>query len=103
MTLILWLVAAYAAICAAADFGRRLFMYFPDPTRVAPVEVGLNGVREIEIAVADGVGIQPPPYLAPLNKSACSEADIEGSKEANPDRFDFDYLVVDEAPGLAGR
>ena len=54
MTLILWLVAAYLAICAAAYFGNRLFMYFPDPTRVAPVEVGLNGVREIEIAVADG-------------------------------------------------
>ena len=54
VTLILWLVAAYAAICAAAYFGNRLFMYFPDPTRVAPVEVGLNGVREIEIAVADG-------------------------------------------------
>jgi pimeloyl-ACP methyl ester carboxylesterase len=54
VTLILWLVAAYAAICAAAYFGNRSFMYFPDPTRVAPVEVGLNGVREIEIAVADG-------------------------------------------------
>ncbi len=54
MTLILWLVAAYVAICAAAYFGNRLFMYFPDPTRVAPVEVGLNGVREIEIAIADG-------------------------------------------------
>ena len=55
MTLFLWLVAVYAAICAAAYFGNRLFMYFPDPTRVAPEEVGLNGVKEIEIAVADGV------------------------------------------------
>jgi uncharacterized protein len=54
VTLILWLVAGYAAICAAAFFGNRLFMYFPDPTRVAPIEVGLNGVREIGIAVADG-------------------------------------------------
>ena len=54
VTLILWLVAAYAAICAAAYFGNRSFMYFPDPTRVTPAEVGLNGVREIEIAVADG-------------------------------------------------
>jgi hypothetical protein len=53
VTLILWLVAAYLAICAAVYFGNRLFMYFPDPTRVAPVEVGLSGVREIEIAVAD--------------------------------------------------
>ena len=50
VTLILWLVATYAAICAAAYFGNRSFMYFPDPTRVAPVEVGLNGVRELEIA-----------------------------------------------------
>ena len=55
MTLILWLVAIYAAICAAAYFGNRWFMYLPDPTRVAPVEVGLNGVKEIEIAAADGV------------------------------------------------
>ena len=54
MTLILWLVSVYAAICVAAYFSNRFFMYFPDPTRVAPVEVGLNGVKEIEIAVADG-------------------------------------------------
>jgi hypothetical protein len=54
VTLILSLVAAYAAICAAAYFGNRLFMYFPDPTRVAPVEAGLNGFREIDIEVADG-------------------------------------------------
>jgi pimeloyl-ACP methyl ester carboxylesterase len=55
VTLILWLVAVYAAICAAAFFGNRLLMYLPDPTRVAPVEVGLDGVKEIEIAVADGI------------------------------------------------
>ena len=55
MTLILWLVAVYAAICAAAYFGNRLFMYLPDPTRVAPAEAGLDGVKEIEIAVADAV------------------------------------------------
>ena len=54
MTLILWLVTIYVAICAGAYFGNRSFMYFPDPTRVAPVEVGLRGVKEIEIAVADG-------------------------------------------------
>ena len=54
MTLILWLVAIYAAICGAAYFGNRLFMYFPDPTRVAPEAAGLNGVKEIELAVADG-------------------------------------------------
>jgi pimeloyl-ACP methyl ester carboxylesterase len=57
VTLILSLVAAYAAICAAAYFGNRLFMYFPDPTRVAPTDAGLNGVKEIEIAVADGIAL----------------------------------------------
>ena len=55
MTLILWLVTVYAAICGAAFFGNRLLMYFPDPTRVAPVAAGLSGVKEIEIAVADGI------------------------------------------------
>jgi uncharacterized protein len=55
VTLTLWLVAIYAAICVTAYFGNRLFMYFPDPTRVAPVEVGLNGVNEVEISVPDGI------------------------------------------------
>lgn len=55
VTLVLWLVAVYAAICAAAYFGNRLFMYLPNPTRVAPTEAGLDGVKEIEIPVADGV------------------------------------------------
>jgi hypothetical protein len=57
VTLILWLVAVYAAICATAFFGNRWFMYFPDPTRVAPTDAGLNGVKEIEIAVADGIAL----------------------------------------------
>jgi fermentation-respiration switch protein FrsA (DUF1100 family) len=30
-------------------------MYFPDPTRVAPAKAGLNGVEEVEIAVANDV------------------------------------------------
>jgi fermentation-respiration switch protein FrsA (DUF1100 family) len=55
MELIPWLVAVYVAICVAAYFGNRLFMYFPDPTRTSPAEAGLDGVEEIEIAVADGV------------------------------------------------
>ena len=50
MTLIPWLVAVYAAICAVVYFGNRLFMYFPDPTRAAPAEAGLDHVKEIEIA-----------------------------------------------------
>jgi pimeloyl-ACP methyl ester carboxylesterase len=55
MGLIAWLVGAYAVICVAAYLGNRHFMYLPDPTRVAPAEVGLDGVEEIEIPVADGV------------------------------------------------
>jgi pimeloyl-ACP methyl ester carboxylesterase len=55
MELIPWLVAVYALICMAAYFGNRLFMYFPDPTRVAPAEAGLDGVAETEIAVGDGI------------------------------------------------
>jgi pimeloyl-ACP methyl ester carboxylesterase len=50
-----WLVAAYAVICLAAYFGNRLFMYFPDPTRVTPSDAGLTNVREVEIDAADGV------------------------------------------------
>jgi fermentation-respiration switch protein FrsA (DUF1100 family) len=55
MDLIPWLVVAYAVICAIVYFGNRLFMYFPDPTRIAPAEAGLGQVKEIEIAAADGV------------------------------------------------
>ena len=55
MELIPWLVAAYTVICMGAYFGNRLFMYFPDPTRIAPVAAGLENVEEIEIAVADGI------------------------------------------------
>jgi len=55
MELIPWLVAVYAVICMGAYFGNRLYIYFPDPTRAAPAEAGLDGVEEIEIAVADGV------------------------------------------------
>ena len=55
MTLVTWLVAVYAAICAVVYFGNRSFMYFPNPTRPAPAEAGLDHVEEIEIAAADGV------------------------------------------------
>ena len=53
MELIPWLVAVYAVICVTAYFGNRLFMYLPDPTRVAPTEAGLESVEEIEIAGSD--------------------------------------------------
>jgi pimeloyl-ACP methyl ester carboxylesterase len=55
MGLIARLAGAYAVICVAAYLGNRHFMYLPDPTRVSPAEVGLDGVEEIEIPVADGV------------------------------------------------
>jgi uncharacterized protein len=57
MDFIPWLVAAYLAICAAAYFGHRRFMYFPDPARVAPADAGLEGVEEIEFAAKDGTSL----------------------------------------------
>ena len=57
MTLIPWLIAVYAAICAVVYVGNRLFMYFPNPTRAAPAAAGLDHVKEIEIAAADGVAL----------------------------------------------
>jgi uncharacterized protein len=55
MEVIAWLVGAYAVMCVAAYLGNRLLMYFPNPTRASPAEVGLNGVEEVEITGADGV------------------------------------------------
>src|SRR5437867_13168634 len=55
MELIASLLAIYAVICVGVYFGNRLLMYFPDPTRVAPAEVGLKGVGEVKIAVANGI------------------------------------------------
>jgi fermentation-respiration switch protein FrsA (DUF1100 family) len=48
------LVAIYLVICALAYLGHRVYMYFPDPARISPVDSGLNGVEEIEIAASDG-------------------------------------------------
>jgi len=55
MEFIPWLVAVYVVICVTAYFGNRSFMYFPNPTRVAPAAAGLDDVKEIEFAVAAGV------------------------------------------------
>jgi uncharacterized protein len=55
MEIILWFVAVYALICVVVYFGNRLHMYFPDPTRTAPAEAGLDGVEEVEIVTNDGV------------------------------------------------
>jgi len=54
MNILLWLAAAYLLLCLGAYFGNRLFMYFPDPARVPPGEAGLEGVKEVELAAADG-------------------------------------------------
>jgi fermentation-respiration switch protein FrsA (DUF1100 family) len=54
MQFIAWVIAAYLAICAVVYFGNRIFIYFPDQARIPPVQVGLDGVKEIEIAAADG-------------------------------------------------
>lgn len=49
-----WLIAAYLAICTAAYFGNRMYMYFPDPARTRPAEAGLDGVEDIELPAVDG-------------------------------------------------
>jgi hypothetical protein len=54
MDFIPWLIAAYLVVCAAAYFGNRMFMYFPDPARIPPAEAGLDGVEEIELKAGDG-------------------------------------------------
>ncbi|MFQ5625260.1 MAG: alpha/beta hydrolase, partial [Methyloligellaceae bacterium] len=54
MNTLLWIIATYVAICIAAYFGNRLFMYFPDPTRVSPAEAGLSGVAEVELPSGAG-------------------------------------------------
>jgi fermentation-respiration switch protein FrsA (DUF1100 family) len=66
MDFIPWLIAAYLAICAVAYFGHRLFMYFPDPTRVAPADAGLEGVEEIEVTARDGTRLVA--WYAPANE-----------------------------------
>jgi hypothetical protein len=54
MDVVPWLIAAYLVICAAAYFGHRMFMYFPDPARIPPEAAGLENVEEVEFAAADG-------------------------------------------------
>jgi fermentation-respiration switch protein FrsA (DUF1100 family) len=50
-----WLVIAYVLICIGGYFANRIFMYFPDPYRYTPEEVGLTGVEEVELTTPDGV------------------------------------------------
>lgn len=68
MGFIPWLLAIYAAFCAAAWFGNRLFMYFPDPARIPPAAAGLTCVAEIELRAADGVPLIA--WYAPAQEGA---------------------------------
>jgi hypothetical protein len=47
-------VGGYLLLAAAAYLGQRRLMYFPHGGRVAPANVGLQGVAEREIATPDG-------------------------------------------------
>jgi uncharacterized protein len=55
MKLIASLFALYMLVCLVAYLGNRYFMYFPNPERIAPATVGLNGVEEVELVGGDGV------------------------------------------------
>jgi fermentation-respiration switch protein FrsA (DUF1100 family) len=57
MNVLFGLIAVYLVLCAIAYFGHRAFMYFPDPARIPPAEAGLDGVKEIELAAADGTSL----------------------------------------------
>ena len=83
MELILWLIAAYAMICVAVYFGNRLYMYFPDPTRTAPAEAGLNGIEEVEIMTADGVTLVAWHVPAKGNKPTILYFHGNGANAAN--------------------
>jgi len=54
MNTLLWIIATYVAICIAAWFGNRVFMYFPDPARISPTQAGLSGVEEVELPGGNG-------------------------------------------------
>ena len=66
MGLIAWGAAIYAIICAVVYFANRAFIYFPNPARVAPVTLGLEGVEEVELVTADGVTLVG--WYAPATK-----------------------------------
>lgn len=55
--LVVYAALAYLVVVAVAYFAQRKFTYFPDPTRVAPSDTGLQGVREVELVAPDGVRI----------------------------------------------
>jgi fermentation-respiration switch protein FrsA (DUF1100 family) len=54
---ILYAAIAYVVVVAIAYAVQRKLVYFPDATRVEPAHLGLEGVREIELATPDGASI----------------------------------------------
>jgi uncharacterized protein len=54
---ILYAAIAYGAVVAIAFAAQRKLMYFPNASRIEPASLGLEGVREIELAAPDGVRI----------------------------------------------
>lgn len=47
-------LALYAVLLGVAYLGQRRLMYFPDPQRILPQTIGLQGVTELEVPAPDG-------------------------------------------------
>jgi hypothetical protein len=70
MTWLLALAGVYLALCAAAFFLQRQYMYFPlGVLPAAPAETGLKGFAAVALETADGSKLaawwKPPPAEAP--------------------------------------
>ncbi|MEC9369052.1 MAG: alpha/beta fold hydrolase [Pseudomonadota bacterium] len=68
MQTLLWLVVVYAAVCVVAFFVNRMFMYFPDPERIAPAAAGLETAEEVEFASSDGTRLVAWRVKAPAGR-----------------------------------
>ncbi len=54
LKIVLGVLALVVVVIAAAYFGQRRLMYFPDRAKVMPGDAGLRGVDEIILAAPDG-------------------------------------------------
>ena len=52
-----WIGGLYLLVLGGLTAGQRYLIYFPDPQRVAPREIGLTGVDERLITTPDGVRV----------------------------------------------
>ncbi len=52
--IVVFAAIAYLAIIGIAYVAQRKFTYFPNASRVAPADTGLEGFREVELPTADG-------------------------------------------------